>query len=114
VNEANRKIDAVVAALDKIAAGLRELASLRVVRSRKFASDYGEWLVSRIFGGSLAPSKTQKGWDVRVGDERIQVRTHSKAPDNPNRWSSVKGKPDGFDSFVVVILDESFRVAELY
>ena len=97
MTEENPQIDDIVAALDSIAEGIHSLQELGVIRSRKFVSDYGEWIVCQLFGGRVAKSKTQRGWDVLANDERIQVKTHSKAFDNPNRWSSIKGGPDDFD-----------------
>ena len=87
--------------------------NLGVIRSRKFISDFAEWLVAKIYGGSIAGSKTEKYWDVKVGMERIQVKAHSKAIDNPNRWSIVKS-PDRFNTLVIMVLTKDFKVREFY
>ncbi len=114
MGDLSQQIDTILTALDGIASGMRTLNTLGVIRSRRFVSDYGEWLVTQIFGGTRADSKTQKGWDIELNGERIQVKTHSKAADNPNRWSSVSGAPEDFDSLAVVVLDESFWVKDVY
>ncbi|HSZ59238.1 MAG TPA: hypothetical protein VK797_26590 [Tepidisphaeraceae bacterium] len=106
------KIAKVVGAIDQLSAGIESLKALGVIRSRKAFADFAEWVVAQIFGGELAPCKVQPGWDVLAHGERLQVRSHSKAADNPNRWSTVKG--GDFDSVVIVVLNESLRVTELY
>ena len=103
----------IAESLEKLSASINELTSLGIIRSRKFISDFAEWLVAQIYGGSIAESKTQKHWDVKVGTEKIQVNAHSKAIDNPNRWSQVKG-PDRFDTLVILVLTKSFKVREFY
>lgn len=103
----------IAESLERLSAAINELTSLGIIRSRKFISDFAEWLVVQIFGGSIAQSKTQKNWDVQVGAEKIQVKAHSKAMDNPNRWSQVKG-PDKFDTLIILVLTNSFKVREFY
>ena len=73
--------------LEKLSTARNTLTSLGVIRSQKVIPDFAEWLVAQIFGGSLAPSKTQENWDVKVGTEKVQVKEHAKARDNRNRWS---------------------------
>lgn len=106
-----KQITEVVAAIDQIACGMDRLKSLGVIRSRKAYADLAEWLVAQVFGGSLAPCKNQPHWDVACQEGRVQVRSHSKAVDNPNRWSTTKGV---YDILVVVVFNESLRVSELY
>ena len=103
----------IAESLEKLSASINELTSLGVIRSRKFVSDFAEWLVTQIYGGSIAQSKTQKYWDVKIGTEKIQVKAHSKAIDNPNRWSQVKG-PDKFDALIILVLTRNFKVREFY
>jgi hypothetical protein len=105
------QIDEVLAAIAKITEGIDRLKSLGVVRSRKTYADLAEWLVREAFGGSLAACKNQPDWDVACDDGRVQVRSHSKAVENPNRWSSTKGT---YDWLVIVVFNESLRIAELY
>ena len=104
----------VASALDNIVESLDTLRRLSVVRSRKWVADYGEWLVAAAFCGTIAESKTQTGWDVRTATERIQVKTHSKAFDNPNRWSAVNPNTAAYDALAIVVLNEQFRVTEFY
>lgn len=106
-------IKQVIAALDMIVSGMEQLRTLGVLRSRKLASDFSEWLVAQIYEGELAQSKTQKGWDVRATNEKIQVKVSFKPDDPANRWCYV-GIQQDFDSLVLLVLSDSFKVAELY
>src|SRR5437899_10829908 len=103
----------IIAALGMIAQGMQELRTLGVLRSRKLASDFSEWLVAQIFEGELAHSRTQKGWDVRATNEKIQVKVSFEPDDPANRWSYV-GTQQDFDSLVLLVLSDSFKVSELY
>src|SRR5439155_6270375 len=107
------EIERIAATLAKIAEAMQELRSLGVLRSRKLAPDFSEWLVTQLFGGKFAESKTQKGWDVYTHSEQIQGKM-SFVPDDPaNRWSYV-GDKHPFDALVLVVLSDTFRVRELY
>lgn len=99
--------------LQCIAEGIRDLKAMGVIRSRKFLSDFGEWFVAAVYNGCLAEGTTQEGWDVMVAEQKVEVKTHSKAPDNPNLWSAVKD-PDKFDVLVVLVLDEQYKIRAIY
>ena len=99
--------------LQRIADGIRDLKAMGVIRSRKFLSDFGEWFVATVYNGCLAEGTTQEGWDVMVAEQKVQVKTHSKGPDNPNHWSAVKD-PDKFDVLVVLVLDEQYKIRAMY
>ncbi len=115
MNESYKKDNFVQIAesLEKLSTAIDELKRSGVIRSRKFVSDFAEWLIAKMYGGSIAPSKTQKHWDVEVGGEKIQIKVHSKAIDNPNRWSNVKSI-EKFDTLMILVLTENFKVREFY
>jgi len=104
---------AIAESLEKLSTAIDELSRAGVIRSRKFVSDFAEWLIAKMYGGSIAPSKTQKHWDVIVGTEKIQIKAHSKAMYNPNRWSQVKSI-DKFDTLIILVLTENFKLQEFY
>lgn len=109
----NGQIKQVAAALNRIADAISNLRQLGVVRSRKLTSDFAEWLVVQIYEGTLAESRTQQGWDVQAGNENVQVKV-SSVPESPaNRWSYVND-PNGYDSLVLVVLTDQFKVREFY
>jgi len=103
----------IAESLQKLSTAINELKRAGVIRSRKFVSDFGEWLIAKMYGGSIASSKTQKHWDVEVGAEKIQIKVHSKAMDNPTRWSQVKSI-EKFDTLIILVLTENFKVREFY
>ena len=67
--------------------------------------------MAQLLNGTLAASKIQQHWDVQCGGQCVQVRSHWKALDNPNRWSNASGD---YEVLVIVVFNQSLRVAELY
>lgn len=106
-----KQIHEIVDAIDQISAGIERLKSLGVIRSCKFYQDLAEWLVAQLFDGTLATSKIQQHWDVQCDRDCVQVRSHWKAIDNPNRWSNTKGT---YDVLVILVFNQLLRVSELY
>jgi hypothetical protein len=50
--------------------------------------ELAEWITAMHFNGNRAESGNQKGWDViTANNEKIQVKSHAKAPSNPSNWS---------------------------
>src|SRR5688500_1697095 len=109
VNETER----IAVVLAQLVSAIQELQSLGVIRSRKLAPDFAEWLVAELFEGKLADSRTQEGWDVDCNNEHVQVKMAFVPNKTANRWSSVAMKHP-FDSLVLVVLSDAFRVRELY
>ena len=65
----------------------KALMQAGVVRSFKAAeADFSEWLVAKLLGGSLPPSKSYPGCDVLAPGKRVQVKSVCKAPGNPNGY----------------------------
>jgi hypothetical protein len=78
-------------------------------------SQIAEWIVAEIYGGVKAAAKNQVGWDVEVGNKKIQVKSHAKDPTNKNRWTYLKyeGVADITD-IVVVVFTSDFVIKEFY
>lgn len=51
-----------------------KLLALLSQGNRDPLADFSEHLVARLVNGTLAESRVQKGWDVRAGDQHIQVK----------------------------------------
>jgi hypothetical protein len=91
---------------------MRQLRVLGVIRTNNNPiGDIAEAIVCDHFGGERA-SFSQKGWDVKAPDgELIQVKSRRKTPESkPSVLSPISD--DEYDSLVVVIFDEQFRVTE--
>jgi hypothetical protein len=84
---------------------LTELLRRGVVRSRNApAGDLGEYLVANALEGELAPP-SEKSWDVRVGDRRLQVKVRLiVSGDRRSHYYSPFRSWD-FDTCVVLLLD---------
>ena len=85
-----------------------------VVRSERLVGEIGEWFVAELYEGDRATSTSQKGWDVVVGQTKIQVKTHAKGDDNTARWTELKKDLDGFDELVIVVFTKDFILKEFY
>jgi hypothetical protein len=91
---------------------LRELRERGVIRSGNApAGDYAELLVQRATAGELAPN-SQRSWDVLTTEgQRLQVK--ARVVTDPKiageRQLSVFRSWD-FDSAVIVLFDDEFRV----
>lgn len=106
--------DAVASVL-RLSESLRELKRVGVIRSRRITGDIGEWIISTLYGAKMSSSRTQKGWDLSLNGQRLQVKTCSYTSDEANQWSYLGSDPDCFDRMVVVILEEDeFRVRSLH
>lgn len=91
---------------------MRQLRTLGVIRTNNNPiGDIAEAIVCDHYGGERA-SFSQKGWDVKApGGELIQVKSRRRTPEsNPTVLSPISDNE--YDSLVVVIFDEDFRVTE--
>jgi len=95
---------------------LNRLKELGVAKNKKdFTSQLGEWLIETIYDGKRAESGIQKYWDIKVGDELIQVKTHAKAAKTSARWSAVKFDIDSpTTSIVIIVFSEDYKLNEFY
>lgn len=98
---------------------LKSMKSLRdegiLINKKDFTSQIGEWLVESIYDGKRAKSAVQKGWDVDVNGKHIQVKTHSKAEHNNNRWSVVENEsPEIIDELIIIVFTHDYKLKEFY
>lgn len=94
------------------AAVMRELRKRDVIRTNNNpVGDIAEAIVHGHYGGDRA-SFSQAGWDVRTPDgERIQVKAiRTTAATNRKNLSPIRDSE--YDSVVVVVFDEEFRIAD--
>jgi hypothetical protein len=92
------------------AASLRELRDRGVVRTfNNPIGDIAEELVSVHYGGERG-GFSQKTWDVRVGDELLQVKALRRTGTRTRRNLSPVRSDDGYDAVIVVIFTDDLRV----
>lgn len=85
-----------------------------VVRSKRLVGDIGEWFVSTLYDVGLPLSQTQKGWDLleQSTGQRLQVKTQTF--DKTNQWNYLTTEPALFDRLLVVLLNDTFLMRDLY
>ena len=94
------------------ASSLRELRDRGIVRTfNNPIGDIAEELVAQKYGGERG-SFSQKTWDVRVGEELLQVKALRDTGKKTRRNLSPIRSDDGYDAVIVVIFTEDLRVAE--
>jgi hypothetical protein len=94
------------------AGAIRELRRREVVRTfNNPIGDIAEELVAAHYGGERG-SFSQKTWDVRIGEELLQVKALRLTGVATRRNLSPIRSDDGYDAVVVVIFTEDLRVKE--
>jgi len=94
------------------AGSLRELRDRGVVRTfNNPIGDIAEELVALHYGGERG-SFSQKTWDVRVGDEFLQVKALRRTGTRTRRNLSPIRSDEGYAAVIVVIFTEDLRVDE--
>jgi hypothetical protein len=102
-------------ALNQIVSAKQILRNLKVIRSERFTGELGEWFVGEMYNALPAASTSQKGWDLMLGDRRIQVKTHAKGDGNNARWTELgKYTEEDFDELIIVVFTKEFSLKELY
>ncbi len=91
---------------------MRELQQRKVIRTRNNPiSDIAEEIVAKHFRGQRGES-TQKGWDVRTGQTRIQVKAMRQGGGyRRTTLGVIRGKD--FDKVVVVVFPEDFSIDQI-
>jgi hypothetical protein len=112
----SNKYDEVIEALNKYFNALFRLKELNVApNSKDFTSQLGEWLIAEIYDGKKAESGIQKDWDIKIGNELVQVKTHAKAETTTARWSALKYNIDAnVDLVIIVVFSHEFKLKEFY
>ena len=94
------------------ASSLRELRDRGVVRTfNNPIGDIAEELVALHYGGERG-SFSQKTWDVRIGNELLQVKALRRTGTRTRRNLSPVRSDVGYDAVIVVIFTEDLRVDE--
>lgn len=89
---------------------LRELRSRGVVRTlNNPIGDIAEELVARHYGGERG-TFSQAAWDVRVGEDLLQVKALRRAGSRGRRNLSVVRHDDGYTAVIAVVFTEDLRV----
>jgi len=90
---------------------MRELRERDIIRTNNNpVGDIAEAIVASHYDGTRG-SFIQAGWDVKAAGERIQVKSLRQTATGKRRNLSPIRDAD-YDSVVVVIFDEDFRVTE--
>lgn len=91
---------------------LRELRERGVVRTfNNPIGDIAEELVALHYGGTRG-SFSQKTWDVRVGDELLQVKALRRTGSRTRKNLSPVRSDDGYTAVIAVVFTEDLRVEE--
>jgi hypothetical protein len=101
-------------AIDGIIAGKQALRDLGVIRSERMIGEIGEWFVELLLGGSRAESTPQSGYDIVLGQKRIQVKTHAKGDNNNARWTAYHYPRGAFDELIIVVFTKELFLKEFY
>jgi hypothetical protein len=89
---------------------LRELRRRGVVRTfNSPIGDIAEELVALHYGG-VRGSFSQKTWDVRIGDELLQVKALWRNEGGKRTALSPVRSDDGYDAAIVVVFAEDLRL----
>lgn len=95
---------------------LRKLNELKIFNSRRdFTSQLGEWLIAEMYDAELAESGKQKDWDMKVGQTKIQVKTHSKAKTTNRANTDFKYDENAdIDIFIIVVFTDEYKIKTIY
>ncbi|MDQ3739722.1 MAG: hypothetical protein M3320_02790 [Actinomycetota bacterium] len=92
------------------ASSLRELRERGIVRTfNNPIGDIAEELVAQHYGGERG-SFSQKTWDVRAGEELLQVKALRRTGTRTRRNLSPIRSDDGYTAVIVVVFTEDLRV----
>ena len=95
---------------------LQKMRQLNIApNSKDFTSQLGEWLVEQIYEGKRAESGIQKYWDVLVGNNKIQVKTHAKANKTNARWSYINFDINAdIDELIIIVFTSDYKLKEFF
>ena len=86
-----------------------------LINKKDFTGQIGEWLVEQIYDGKRSTNGIQKGWDVEIGDKKIQVKTHSKADTNRAKFTVInKETCEGIDEVIIIVFSQDYKLKEFY
>jgi len=95
---------------------LQKLNELKIFNSqRDFTSQLGEWLIAEMYNAELAESGKQKDWDMKVGQTKIQVKTHSKAKTTKRANTDFKYDENAnINIFIIVVFTDGYKLKTIY
>ncbi|RKS02841.1 hypothetical protein [Flavobacterium sp. 102] len=95
---------------------VKKLRDLNIIVNKKdFTSQLGEWLISEMYGATIATNGKQKDWDMKFEEKHIQVKSHSKAKTTTRSNTDFKYADNAcIDLFVIVIFDEDYKLKNIY
>jgi hypothetical protein len=87
---------------------VEELRDRQVIRTRNVVGELAETIVARAYDGETGPP-SQTGWDVRVGDRKLQVKCRvveegEKRTQQFTPFAVDENEADAADAFVFVVL----------
>jgi len=102
-------------ALQNLVAAMAVLRQSKVLNSKKdLNGEFGEWFVKTMFEGEYAPIN-QRYWDIKIGDKKIQVKTHAKGSANNNRFSRAKfHDTDETDELITIVFTYDYKLKHVY
>ena len=103
-------------AIENFMLALQKLTELKILNSRKdFTSQLGEWLIAEMYKATLAESGKQKDWDMKLGEKKIQVKTHSKAKTSTRANTDFKYDDNAeIDTFIIVVFSDNYKIKNIY
>lgn len=106
----------IVSAFEKYFESLDELKKLGVIKNQKdFTSQLGEWVASVIYKGKLAQSGKQKDWDLQVGEEFYQIKTHAKSSTTKRKDTDFKYVEESIINYLIIIVfDENYKIEKIF
>ena len=90
-------------AISDFMSAVARLRDLGVIKSDRYLGDIGEFLVSQLYGLTLAKSQRQIGHDTEGPTDRVQIKFHNST----KRTNIHLGDPDSYDRVIVVLGPES-------
>ena len=108
------EISQVREALDEFVRAKQKLRELDAIRSERVTGEIGEWFAEKLTGARRAETTSQTGWDLLLGDKRIQVKCHAKGDQNNARWTQWTYKDKLFDELIILVFNKELYLNEAY
>lgn len=111
-----RQLDKISKAIKQYIEVKKSFRELQISKTeRQLVSEIGEWFVQQIYGGERTQSAIQSDWDLKIGDQNIQVKTHAKSDKNKTRWTKID-YPESADikELIIIVFTEELELKEFY
>ncbi|MBK6834264.1 MAG: hypothetical protein IPG89_08335 [Bacteroidetes bacterium] len=105
-----------IEAIQNFLSASRKLKELGIINNKRdFTSQLGEWLISEMYGATLADNGKQQDWDMQLDGKFIQVKTHSKANTTSRSETDFKYSDNAkIDVFIIVVFTEDYILKEIF